>query len=375
MAGVRKRAPSASTSKRVMVTGSRGYLGSVVVPELQGRGYDVVGIDAAWFEAWALEKLPEHPWCQRDLRTMDADQLRGVGAVVHLAGLSNDPLGEIDPELTMQINARATVKLARQSRSAGVRVFVFASSCSVYGASGSTWATEDTPTHPLTAYARSKWLAERALLELATESFAPVVLRFATVFGFSPSMRLDLVANNLTAWAVTHGEVRLESDGTAWRPLIHIDDVARAIVAVVDAYTQRQDGDNRGGAVFNVSSVGYNLTVRELAEAVSRAVPRTVVRFGAHPLSDSRSYRVRCEKFEQCFPGVLRQRQLDADLATLAEVLGQRGVCAEHMTGEIYSRLRQLRHLRDAGLLDRTLQWQAGAVERERKGRRGGSKD
>ena len=235
---------------KVLVTGHHGYLGSVTGPALVAAGHDVTGLDTLFYRGCDLGPVQDAlPALELDVRDVTADDLRGFDAVVHLAALSNDPLGDLDPELTHEINFRATVDLARAAREAGVSRFVFASSCSMYGASEDERVTEDAPLKPITAYAESKVRSEEALAELADDDFSPVFMRNATVHGVSPRLRIDIVLNNLVGWAFTTGAVRILSDGTPWRPVIHVADVADATVALLEAPRETVHGQ-----AFNVGA-------------------------------------------------------------------------------------------------------------------------
>ncbi|MCX8073861.1 MAG: SDR family oxidoreductase [Candidatus Binatia bacterium] len=345
--------------RRVLVTGSRGYIGSVLLPLLLERDYEVVELDAGWFDRWCVSAAGRGGRLGCDLRDVRRDLLDGVDAVVHLAGLSNDPLGALDPLLTQEVNCYGTLHLASIARAAGVKRFVFASTCSIYGAAGSEWVDEQSPARPLSAYAESKWRAEHGLLALADEAFSPVVLRLATVYGFSPSMRLDLVANNLTGWAVATGRVRLQSDGTAWRPLVHVRDVARAIGEVLEAPREVV-----GAQVFNVGSSSNNYRVRDLAEAVTVVTPGSRVELVPDAAADARSYRVRFDKFARCLPDAVPREPLEHALAELAQKLRELGVTADTIGHGTFARLSQLRELQRTGALDARLRWKSRGAGR-----------
>jgi nucleoside-diphosphate-sugar epimerase len=287
---------------RVLMTGHLGYIGTVAVPLFLERGHDVVGLDSdlyarCTFGEQGLGPAATIPAFSMDVRDVDADLLRDFDAVVHFAGLSNDPLGEIDPQLTDDINHRATLVLAEAAKAAGVRRFVFSSSCSNYGAAGDDFLDETSAFRPVTAYGRSKVDAERGLAALADADFSPVLMRSATVYGFSPRLRFDLVVNNLTAWAYTTGDVFLKSDGTPWRPIVHVEDVCRAFVAAVEAPRERVHGE-----AFNVGTSAENFRIAEIAEVVESVVPGTAVRMSPNASPDARNYRVNCDKLARVLP-------------------------------------------------------------------------
>jgi nucleoside-diphosphate-sugar epimerase len=339
----------------VLVTGHHGYIGSVTVPALLAAGHDVVGVDTRFYDQCDL--FPSDPPIEErrvDVRELGADDLRGFDAIVHLAALSNDPLGALSPELTLAINCDASVALARAAREAGVQRFVFASSCSMYGAGGGDFADEGAPLAPLTAYAESKVRAEEALAELADGSFSPVFMRNATAFGVSPRLRLDIVLNNLVAWALTTGEIRILSDGTPWRPLVHIQDIALATVAILDAPRELVHCEP-----FNVGSGRDNYQVRDLAEIVAAAIPGSAIEYAGSGDPDPRSYRVDFGKLGWAFPNL----DLSWDAATGAAELRDAYTAAEltlaDFQGDRFIRLNRLNALLEAGALDTDLRWQA----------------
>jgi nucleoside-diphosphate-sugar epimerase len=342
---------------RVLVTGSEGYIGTVLVPMLSAAGHEAVGLDTGFFrEGHLVPGSPPPPvTIRRDVRDVREADLDGVEAIIHLAALSNDPLGEIDPELTLEINHRATARLADLARAAGARRFVLASSCSIYGAAGGHEVAEDHPMDPRTAYARSKVLCERDLLALGDERFTPVVMRNATAYGISPRMRFDVVVNNLCGWAHTTGEVRLASDGSAWRPLVHVEDLAAAAIAALTA-----PRDLVHGQAFNIGRTGENYQVRTIAGSVARAFPGSRVAF-AGPAADDRSYHVSFRKAEERLEGYRPRWRMEDGIRQCADTFRAIGLTRETFEDRLYTRLRQLKHLMATGEVGADLHWRAPA--------------
>jgi nucleoside-diphosphate-sugar epimerase len=282
---------------RVLVTGHLGYIGPVVVSELRQAGHDVVGLDTGLFAECAVENGVEVPTIARDLRDITPDDVAGFEAIIHLAGLSNDPLGFLDPALTHEINGTATVRLGRIAREAGVRRFLNSSSCSVYGAPEEPWVDETSALRPVTPYGESKAFAEQGLASLASPSFCVVSFRNATAFGYSPGLRTDLVVNDLASGAYLRGEIRLNSDGSAWRPLIHVRDIARVFLLGLTAPSA-----SINGAIINVGADSQNYTVIEIARTVSEMIPGATVTFAEGAGKDRRSYRTRFERLRHVLP-------------------------------------------------------------------------
>jgi nucleoside-diphosphate-sugar epimerase len=339
---------------RVLVTGHHGYIGSVLAPALREAGHEVVGLDTFYYRGCNFGDGAEFkPALALDLRDVQPTDVEGFDAVVHLAALSNDPLGDFNPSWTYSINRDATITLASAAKEAGVQRFVFASSCSMYGAAeGDAALTEAAPLRPLTPYAESKVAAEEALTELADEDFAPVSMRNATVYGLSPRLRLDIVLNNLVAWAHTTGAIRLQSDGSSWRPLVHVRDVARATLALLDA----PDAVVRGEA-FNIGSDVQNYRIRELAEIVHDRLPQCEVTFAEGASADPRSYRVDFAKFESAFPHCRFEWTAERGADELARGYEEVGLTFDDFQGHRFIRLGQLRRLLDSDTLDAKLRW------------------
>lgn len=285
---------------RVLLTGHKGYLGTVMAPVLAAAGHEVVGLDSGLFEDCVLGPVPADPkGFEVDLRDVTRAHVSDVDAVIHLAALSNDPLGSLAPELTYDINHHASVKLAKLAKEAGVRRYLYASTCSVYGASGgSGLVDEHAPLHPVTPYAESKVRVEADVRKLADDDFSPTFMRNATAFGFSPRLRADIVLNNLTAHAHLSGEVLVLSDGTPWRPLVHAQDIARAFTAALDAPVEAVHNQ-----AFNIGTEGNNVTVAEIAQEVVEAVPGSTLRVTGEAGADPRSYRVDFSRFRDAVPG------------------------------------------------------------------------
>jgi nucleoside-diphosphate-sugar epimerase len=334
---------------RVLVTGHQGYLGTVMVPILQGAGHDVTGLDSGFFADCVLGPAPtDPPGIRVDVRDVTVEQLQGFEAVIHLAALSNDPLGALAPEITYDINHHASVRLARLAKEAGVRRFLYASTCSVYGAAGDDLVTEDAALRPLTPYAESKVRVEDDVAAMADESFSPVFLRNATAFGFSPRLRADIVLNNLVGHAVLTGDVRVLSDGTPWRPLVHARDIAAAFVAALEAPTNAIHC-----AAYNVGSESNNLTVAEIAQSVVDVVPGAKLLITGETGADPRSYRVDFSAFRRSL-GFEAAWTIPDGAAELYTEYISAGLTADDFAKK-FTRLPHLEALRASGVLDQSM--------------------
>jgi nucleoside-diphosphate-sugar epimerase len=328
---------------------------------LSERGHDVTGLDSELFAESTYGPEPAAiPAIRKDIRDLEASDVAGFDAIIHLAGLSNDPLGDLNPELTYDINHRASVKLAELAKAAGVERFIFSSSCSYYGAGGGDFLTEDAPFNPVTPYGTSKVWCERDISKLADDRFSPTFMRNATAFGVSPRLRFDLVLNNLVAWAVTQGTVFMKSDGMAWRPIVHIEDISRAMAAVLEAPRALIHND-----VFNVGRTEDNYLVRDLAEIVRDTVPGSRVEFAAGNNADTRTYRVNCDKYARTFPDTPMIWDARKGARELYETYVKLGLSVDDFEGPRYKRIAKIQSLIDAGRLDSDLRWIASAAPKE----------
>lgn len=338
----------------ILVTGHEGYIGSLLVPRLLGLGHSVTGCDTGFYrDCHFIGELADVPNIDKDIRELDVVDLTGFDALIHLAGLSNDPLGSYRPELTLAINEQASVKLAETSSRAGVTRFLFASSCSIYGATaGEELLDENSPPGPITPYAVSKHRAEIGIGALASADFSPVFLRAGTVYGVSPRIRFDLVLNNLVAWAVATGRIHLKSDGMAWRPLIHVEDLVECYVLLLDAPRERIHNQ-----AYNAGVTAHNHRIHELAEIIGSVVQGSRIEYAADADADARNYRADCEKIRH-LPGWRDPRWSVRDGASqLYEALTARPVDADSFEGAGFSRIAHVKLLMQSGMLDQDLYW------------------
>jgi nucleoside-diphosphate-sugar epimerase len=338
---------------RVLVTGHNGYIGCAMVEVLRAAGHSIVGLDTYFFgDCGNGNNDFETPAIRKDIRDLTAEDLNGVDAVVHLAALCNDPLGDLNSEWTIDINQHASRRLAELAKRAGVTRFLYASSCSMYGKAGEEMVEESAPLRPLTPYAISKVRAEEEISKLADRSFSPSFMRNATAYGMSPRLRGDVVLNNLVCWAHTTGKIRVMSDGTPWRPIVHIRDIARAFAAALTA--PREVIHNQA---FNIGANEENYQVRELADIVRETVPGCVVEYAADGGPDPRSYRVSFDKFRRAFPEFKLEWNARQGAREVYGAVRAAGVTLDDFQGRKFIRLNQLKHLLDSDLLDRTLRW------------------
>lgn len=339
---------------RILITGHNGYIGSVLTPIIYSAGHDVIGLDSFFYEDCTLGNYrAEVPVIRKDLRDLTEQDLKGCEAVIHLAGLSNDPLGDLDPQWTFDINHFASVRLARLAREAGVQRFIYASSCSMYGASSmDDLLTEEAPLNPLTPYAVSKVRTEEDVFKLADSHFSPIYMRNATAYGFSPHLRADVVLNNLVCWAFTTGKIRILSDGTPWRPIVHIADIASACLALLEA--PRQVIHNQA---FNIGVNGENYQVRDLAMIVQETVPGCAIEYAGQTGPDPRNYRVDFSKLARMVPGFKSCWNASKGARELYEAFKQTGLTFEEFQGRKFTRLKQLKYLLETDQLDHTLRW------------------
>lgn len=340
---------------RILVTGDRGYIGTVLVPMLLDAGHDVVGLDSDLFRYCTFgdeSQILNYDKITKDIRDVSLDDLEGVDAIMHLAGLSNDPLGDYQPQLTEDINLKASIKLAELAKEKGIERFIFSSSCSNYGAGGDDFLDEHAALNPVTPYGVSKVEVEKAVSKLADDNFSPTYLRNATAYGVSPRLRFDLVLNNLTAWAYTTGQVYIKSDGSPWRPIVHIEDISRAFIAVLNAPREKIHNE-----VFNVGRTEENFQIREIASIVEDVVPNCKVEYAPGGEPDKRTYRVNCDKIREVLPEFQPQWTTRKGVEELYQTYKATSLTLEEFEGQRYKRIAHVKHLIDDHQLDENLRW------------------
>lgn len=338
---------------RILLTGHKGYIGAVAGPILRSAGHEVVGLDTDLFAGCDFGEMgPEIPEVRKDIRDLVRADVEGFDAVVHLAALSNDPLGNLDAKITHDINHLASVRLAELAKAAGAKRFVFASSCSTYGAAGDALLDETTSLNPITAYGESKVLVERDVARLTDERFSPTFMRNATAYGASLRLRLDVVLNDLVASAVTTGKILIKSDGTPWRPIVHIRDISASILSVLEA--PREAIHNQ---TFNVGRTEENYRIRELADIVAETVPGCRVEYAPGGGPDKRCYRVSCDKILRTLPGFRPQWTARMGAQELYDAYRAIGLTLEEVQSGRYTRMSHIQKLLKAARLDASLRW------------------
>jgi nucleoside-diphosphate-sugar epimerase len=338
---------------KVLVTGSQGYIGTILVPMLIEKGHEVIGFDTDYYKRCTFSgEVPDNDFIKKDIRDIQREDIEGFDAIIHLAGLSNDPLGDYRPELTKDINQKASVRLAMLAKEGGIKRFLFASSCSNYGSAGSNFLDEEASFNPVTPYGISKVEVEAALSEMADDDFSPTYLRASTAYGVSPRLRFDLVANNLTAWAFTTGKVYLKSDGTPWRPIVHVEDIALAYIAVLHA-----PRDVVHNEAYNVGTTTENYQIKEIAEIVQDIVPNCKVDYAPDAGPDKRCYRVNCDKIARCLHEFKPQWTAKRGIEQLYDEYKKVGLTLDEFEGPKYMRIAHIKGLIEKMQLSDNLRW------------------